>query len=214
MLTLSRAFAFIFPVCFLSCVASADRRSRFRALFFLPAQTHVRTRPVPSRRRPPPPVDCPRYPLYLRYCLICAAAAQAFSVSFNASHLLPPLIDLMQDPVVNVRVKVSSAPTCHTTRHHHVTLQACAMARDICIIAQHGCVAEAGEESRLERVKAVLSWWVHEAARPCMYALSLTLSSPPHLQLHRGQRQGSQRLCARHVQGSRSVVTFLLLFFV
>jgi hypothetical protein len=27
-------------------------------------------------------------------------------VSFNASHLLPPLLDLMQDPVVNVRLKV------------------------------------------------------------------------------------------------------------
>lgn len=31
------------------------------------------------------------------------------------------------------------------------------MARDVCIIAQHGCMAEAGEESRLDRVKAILT---------------------------------------------------------
>jgi hypothetical protein len=31
------------------------------------------------------------------------------------------------------------------------------MSRDVCIIAKHGCVAEAGEESRLDRVKAILA---------------------------------------------------------
>ena len=31
------------------------------------------------------------------------------------------------------------------------------MTRDVCIIAEHGCVAEAGEESRLERVKAIVT---------------------------------------------------------
>lgn len=31
------------------------------------------------------------------------------------------------------------------------------MARDVCVIAKLGCVAEAGEESRLDRVKAILA---------------------------------------------------------
>jgi hypothetical protein len=207
LLTLSRAFAFIFPVRFLSRLASADRRSRFRALFFLPAQTHVRT------RRVPPPAAARRLPSLpaLRYCLICAAAAQAFSVSFNASHLLPPLIDLMQDPVVNVRLKVAPAPAFHgspTTssrdaagvrygprRLHNCSARLCG-----------GC--RGGVQARPRQGS---SFMVPEPC-PCLPALRLT--SRLHAQLRRGQGQGSQRLCARHVQGSRSVVTFLLLFFV
>ncbi len=76
-------------------------------------------------------------------------------MSFNASHLLPPLIDLMQDPVVNVRLKVLNHDDTYLPRVD-AQPQVCAMARDVCIIAQHGCVAEVGEESRLDRVKAIL----------------------------------------------------------
>jgi hypothetical protein len=89
--------------------------------------------------------------------MICAAAAQGFSVSFNASHLLPPLIDLMQDPVVNVRIKVSCTTRDCWSLCSDVQSQVCSMTRDVCIIAEHGCVAEAGEESRLDRVKAILT---------------------------------------------------------
>ena len=195
MLTLSRAFAFIFPVCFLSRLASADRRSRFRALFFLPAQTHVRTRPVP------PPAAARRLPSLpaLRYCLICAAAAQAFSVSFNASHLLPPLIDLMQDPVVNVRLKVAPAPAFHgspTTssrdaagvrygprRLHNCSARLCG-----------GC--RGGVQARPRQGSSFM------VPEPCPSLTALRLTSRLHAQLRRGQGQGSQRLCARHVQGS------------
>jgi hypothetical protein len=56
-----------------------------------------------------------------------------------------------------VRLKV---PTNTSDRVHvcsDAKSQVCAMTRDVCIVAQHGCVAEAGEESRLDRVKAVLA---------------------------------------------------------
>lgn len=168
--------------------------------------------PVPSHR-PSPPAAARRLPSLpaLRYCLICAAAAQAFSVSFNASHLLPPLIDLMQDPVVNVRLKVAPAPAFHgspTTssrdaagvrygprRLHNCSARLCG-----------GC--RGGVQARPRQGSSFM------VPEPCPSLPALRLTSRLHAQLRRGQGQGSQRLCARHVQGSRSVVTFLLLFFV
>ena len=63
----------------------------------------------------------------------------------------------MQDPVVNVRIKVSPVARDCRSLCSDVQRQVCSMTRDVCIIAEHGCVAEAGEESRLERVKAIVT---------------------------------------------------------
>lgn len=181
----------------------------------LPSSTDSRAHPSrpAAPRRPLPPAAARRLPSLpaLRYCLICAAAAQAFSVSFNASHLLPPLIDLMQDPVVNVRLKVAPAPAFHgspTTssrdaagvrygprRLHNCSARLCG-----------GC--RGGVQARPRQGSSFM------VPEPCPSLPALFLTSRLHAQLRRGQGQGSQRLCARHVQGSRSVVTFLLLFFV
>ena len=66
-------------------------------------------------------------------------------------------MDLMQDPVVNVRLKVLPATASCPLANGHPYRQVCTMARDVCIIARHGSVAEAGEELRLDRVKSILA---------------------------------------------------------
>lgn len=142
--------------------------------------------------------------------MICAAAAQGFSVSFNASHLLPPLIDLMQDPVVNVRIKVACTAHDCLSLCSDVQSQVCSMARDVCIIAEHGCVAEAGEESRLDRVKAILTRLLAQLLHLLQAFASHTCSFL--LQLHRRQRQGPFRMRAANVQGGIIVMVPLLLF--
>jgi hypothetical protein len=52
----------------------------------------------------------------------------------------------------------------YVCRHSVILFQVCMMTRHLCIVAQYGSVTEAGEESRLDRVKAILARW-HDIMR-------------------------------------------------